>query len=72
MSQKQDKHAIYQRAQLGHTLGYGKRPAIVVVDFQRLRPQTLAAGRSLDAEVAATSKLITAARKKNVPVILRS
>ena len=71
MPQKEDKHAIYQRAQLGHTLGYGKRPAIVVVDFQIgfTAPERSPLAGNLDAEVAATSKLITAARKKNVPVI---
>ena len=71
MPQKEDKHAIYQRAQLGHTLGYGKRPAIVVVDFQIgfTAPERSPLAGNLDVEVAATSKLITAARKKNVPVI---
>ena len=71
MSQKQDKHAIYQHAQLGHTLGYGKRPALVVVDFQIgfTAPERSPLAGNLDAEVAATNKLIVAARKKNVPVI---
>ena len=71
MSQKQDKHAIYQHAQLGHKLGYGKRPAIVVVDFQLgfTAPERSPLAGNLDAEVAATNKLIVAARKKNVPVI---
>jgi len=71
MPQKEDKHAIYQRAQLGHTLGYGKRPAIVVVDFQIgfTVPERSPLAGNLDAEVAATNQLITAARKKNIPVI---
>jgi len=71
MSQKQDKHAIYQHAQLGHKLGYGKRPAIVVVDFQIgfTAPERSPLAGNLDAEVAATNTLITAARKKQVPVI---
>jgi nicotinamidase-related amidase len=71
MSQKQDKHAIYQHAQLGHKLGYGKRPAIVVVDFQVgfTAPERSPLAGNLDAEVAATNKLIAAARKNNVPVI---
>jgi nicotinamidase-related amidase len=71
MAQKQDKHAIYQHAQLGHKLGYGKRPAIVVVDFQIgfTAPERSPLAGNLDAEVAATNKLIAAARKNNVPVI---
>lgn len=71
MAQQQDKHAIYQHAQLGHKLGYGKRPAIVVVDFQIgfTAPERSPLAGNLDAEVAATNTLITAARKKYVPVI---
>jgi nicotinamidase-related amidase len=71
MAQKQDKHAIYQHAQLGHKLGYGKRPALVVVDFQIgfTAPERSPLAGNLDAEVAATNTLITAARKKQVPVI---
>lgn len=34
MPLQEDKHAIDARAQLGHKLGYGQRPAIIVVDFQ--------------------------------------
>lgn len=71
MAQKQDKHAIYQHAQLGHKLGYGKRPAIVVVDFQIgfTAPERSPLAGNLDVEVAATNTLIVAARKKHVPVI---
>lgn len=71
MPQQEDKQAIYQRAQLGHTLGYGKRPAVVVVDFQIgfTAPERSPLAGNLDAEVAATNKVIAAARKKNVPVI---
>ncbi len=67
----QDKHAIYERAQMGHTLGYGKKPAIVVVDFQLgfTAPEQSPLAGNLDAEVAATNEIIAAARKKGVPVI---
>ena len=34
MPHAEDKHAIYERAQFGHKLGYGKHPALVVIDFQ--------------------------------------
>jgi nicotinamidase-related amidase len=71
MSQPEDKHAIYKRAQLGHMLGYGKRPALVVVDFQMgfTKPELSPLAGNLDAEVAATNTLIAVARKKNIPVI---
>ena len=61
---KQDKHAIYERAQMGHKLGYGKKPAIVVVDFQLgfTAPEQSPLASNLDAEVAATNEIIAAAR----------
>ncbi|MCY4389960.1 MAG: isochorismatase family protein [Desulfurellaceae bacterium] len=71
MAQTEDKHAIYEHAQLGHRLGFGKKPALIVVDFQlgfTVPEQSPLAG-NLDAEVTATNELIAAARKKDIPVI---
>jgi nicotinamidase-related amidase len=71
MAQQEDKHSIYQRAQLGHRLGYGKRPAVVVVDLQLgfTAPERSPLAGNLDTVVAATNQVIAAARKKEVPVI---
>lgn len=71
MPQHEDKHAIYQRAQLGHQLGYGKRPAVAVIDFQLgfTAPERSPLAGNLDAEVAATNRVIATARQKNVPII---
>jgi len=71
MPSKEDKHAIYERAQLGHTLGFGKKPAVIVVDFQLgfTAPELSPLAGNLDAEVKATNDLIAVARKKNVPII---
>ncbi len=71
MAQTEDKQAIYEHAQLGHRLGFGKKPALIVVDFQlgfTVPEQSPLAG-NLDGEVAATNELIAAARKKDIPVI---
>ncbi len=71
MAQTEDKNAIYEHAQLGHKLGFGKKPALIVVDFQlgfTVPEQSPLAG-NLDAEVAATNELIATARKKDIPVI---
>lgn len=71
MAQTEDKNAIYEHAQLGHKLGFGKKPALIVVDFQlgfTVPEQSPLAG-NLSAEVAATNELIAAARKKDIPVI---
>ncbi len=71
MSSQEDKYAIYQHAQLGHRLGYGKRPAVVVVDLQLgfTLPEKSPLAGNLDGAIAATNRLIAAARKKEVPVI---
>jgi nicotinamidase-related amidase len=71
MDHKEDKHAIYQRAQLGHRLGYGKKPAVAVIDMQLgfTMPERSPLAGDLDGAMAATNKVIAAARKKNVPVI---
>ena len=71
MPPNEDKHAIYERAQLGHTLGFGKKPAVIVVDFQLgfTAPEQSPLAGNLDAEVKATNDLIAVARKKNVPII---
>lgn len=71
MDKKEDKHAIYQRAQLGHRLGYGKKPAVAVIDMQLgfTMPERSPLAGDLDGAVAATNKVIAAARKKNVPIV---
>lgn len=71
MPQNEDKHAIYERAQLGHKLGFGKRPAVVVVDFQLgfTDPDRSPLASHLDTEMATTNTIIAAARKKDVPII---
>ncbi len=71
MAHSEDKREIYARAQLGHRLGFGKCPAIIVVDFQigfTVPEQSPLAG-NLDTEVEATNDLIDAARHKGIPVI---
>lgn len=62
---------IYERAMLGHRLGYGKRPALLVVDMQVgfTQPEKCPLAGNLDSQVAAINELIRAARPKGVPII---
>ncbi|MFZ1119311.1 MAG: isochorismatase family protein [Candidatus Binataceae bacterium] len=66
-----DKRSIYNRSGLGHRIGYGKRPALLVVDMQIgfTAPEKSPLAGNLDAQVAAINKLIPAARKKDVPIV---
>ena len=53
----------------GVTLGFGERPALLVVDMLRaFTDPARPLGASLDAEIAATSRLLACARATGVPV----
>lgn len=66
MSQKEE---IYKKAGLGGSLGFGKRPAIVVVDFQKgfTLPESPAGG-DMTNPVLQTVRITEAAKKKNIKV----
>lgn len=54
----------------GHRLGFGRRPAVVVVDFIRaFTDPGYAVGADFDREVAATARLLEGARTAGAPVI---
>jgi len=61
------KEQAYKRGQFGGKIGFGKSPAIVVVDFQKgfTLPDAMAGG-DMTREVEATAKITTAAHKKNI------
>jgi maleamate amidohydrolase len=66
-----DKHAIYKRSGLGHRIGYGKRPALLVIDMQIgfTAPEKSPLAGNLDRQVAAINRLISSARKSGTPVV---
>jgi maleamate amidohydrolase len=61
---------VYDEARIGTRIGRGGRPAVLVVDFVVGFTDTACAlGSELDAEVAATRRLLDLARSHDVPVI---
>lgn len=66
MSSKED---IYAKAGIGQPVGFGTRPAVLVVDFQKgfTYPEALSGG-DMTAQVLATAKIIEEARKKNIKI----
>lgn len=65
-----DKEQVYEKAKLGGRVGFGKRPAIIVIDLQKgFTLPTAAAGGDMTKTVEAVNRLTEAARKKNVKVI---
>ncbi|MBI3966705.1 MAG: isochorismatase family protein [Chloroflexi bacterium] len=60
---------LYQRAQIGHRVGYGERPAVLVIDFFKgMTDPTSPLGANMDPQIEATAQLLAAARAKGVPV----
>lgn len=54
----------------GVRLGFGRRPAVVVVDFiQAFTDPQYAVGANFDREVALTARLLEAARATGIPVV---
>jgi nicotinamidase-related amidase len=60
---------VYERAGMTNELGFGDRPAVLVVDLQRgfTHPKS-PLGSDQDAVVSATAELLTVAREGDVPI----
>src|SRR5262245_50264827 len=69
MSGQRDKHEVYARARLGERVGYGERPAVLVVDLQIgfTAPEVSPVAGELDAVIAATNRILAAARPAGAP-----
>ncbi|WP_433802573.1 isochorismatase family protein [Actinomycetospora sp. CA-084318] len=66
----EETDAVYDRAGFGAPVPRGPRPALVVVDLTRgFTEPAFPSGSDLTAEVAATSRLVAAARAGGVPVV---
>ena len=67
-----DKHTKYQKAGLGRRIGFGERPAILIVDFNKgclAKDSPLPPLMDLDDQVARTRSLIDLARESGTLVI---
>jgi nicotinamidase-related amidase len=66
----EEARRIYERAGLGESVMLGRHPAVLVVDFScGFTDPDCTLGSDLTAEVAATKRLLDAARTKGLPVI---
>ena len=67
----EDKRSIYKRSGLGHRIGYGKHPALLVIDMQIgfTAPEKSPLAGNLDSHIAAINQLLPAARKAGAPVV---
>src|SRR5438093_11792212 len=61
---------FYQERGIGNKMGYGKKPAVVVIDLQLgFTDPNLPLGGDLDRVVESCRSLIDAAHAKNIPAI---
>jgi len=69
MSDRVDKRKVYERARLGGRVGYGKRPAVLVVDLQIgfTAPEISPVAGELGTVIAATNRILAAARGAGAP-----
>jgi nicotinamidase-related amidase len=69
MSERLDKRKVYERARLGERVGYGERPAVLVVDLQIgfTAPEISPVAGELGAVIAATNRVLAAGRAAGVP-----
>jgi maleamate amidohydrolase len=64
-----DAGEVYERSGIGHRVGFGRRPAVIVVDLQNgFTDPSCAVGGDLDDVVAATAGLLEEAREAALPI----
>ena len=65
----EDVRAIYRRQNIGHSSGFGARPALLIVDFVNgFNDPALFGGGNIAEAIAATVPLLRAARDANIPI----
>jgi nicotinamidase-related amidase len=71
MSDERNKHRIYERAKLGERVGFGERPAVVVVDLQIgfTAPEISPVAGELGSVIDATNRLLGASRAAAAPAV---
>jgi maleamate amidohydrolase len=66
----EEARRVYAKARLGESVTMGTRPAVLVVDFScGFTDPACALGSDLSDEIAATKRLLDAARERGLPVI---
>jgi maleamate amidohydrolase len=68
--QVDDLNRDYSAAGFGNSLGFGKRPALLIIDFcQAYMEKSSPLYAGVEAELGVTEKLLTAARTHKIPVL---
>ncbi len=69
--EKENVNTVYKHAGLTHQLGFGQRPAVLIVDMQIgfTQPEKSKIAANFDSQIESINKLIGVARLKETPVI---
>lgn len=66
-------HEFFQARGFGQRLGFGRRPALMVIDLTKgFTDPSRALGAPLESQIAASNQLLAAARTKKLPVCFTS
>src|SRR3712207_2316160 len=68
MTSGEADHELHARQGIGSAIGFGERPAVVVIDYQRAFTSGPLAGSYPEAELRATARVLEAARAAGAPV----
>lgn len=61
--------AAYEGKGFGERIGFGRRPALLVIDFMvAFTDPQMPLGAELSAEIAATNRIVEAARERGIPI----
>lgn len=67
---EESKQDLYKRVGIGNRAGFGKKPALIVIDVQKgFTLSECPLGGGLDEVIANINDVVAVAKKKNVPVI---
>ncbi len=70
MTIEADRDTKYERAGFGHRMGFGQRPALLVIDLNLgMTDIRSPLAMELDSVIAANVRLLKAAREKGIPVV---
>ena len=68
MTSGHEDHELYASQGIGSAIGFGERPAVLVIDYQRAFTSGSLAADYPEAELRATAEVLRAARAAGVPV----
>lgn len=64
----EEEQQFFAEKGFGQRIGFGERPAVIVIDIQRVDPESML-GFNFEKEIEHINRVLDAARPRNIPVI---